>query len=401
MNGPQVVVVGAGFAGTAAAWSAVRAGATVHVVSDRAGSSALYAGAADLVPWDERDLPDERAAAEDALLDSAELRGFVEDLGLLRLGRALVATREGVVRPALGADRALLDLTPLAGRRVGVLDVERDDWDAALLAKSFAASRFAERTGTSFVPVPIRMLRTGHERRISAYDFALLHDDPARLSLLAEVLRAERGVADAWLSGPWLGLEPQTPGELARNVGVPIGETTSKLGGPAGARFERARDRLFEKLGVRASSARVTRVESQGSGFVLGLADDAGRTREIEARGVVLACGGVAAGGIVLSWDPENGRRGFELAFAADVELALDGERLAGFGSLHGPSLEGAGFAALERVGIAVGAPGNLVATRILAGGLAAAGDCVADRARTVLQAVRDGLIAGGAVARD
>jgi anaerobic glycerol-3-phosphate dehydrogenase len=398
----HVVVIGAGVAGTAAAWAAVRAGARVTVVHDRAGASALYSGALDLLPWDRHEEPERRAELEDVLLGEPLLQTFAEALGVFRLGRSLLATREGVVRSALGSDPALLELGALAGKRIAVLDVERDDWDAALIAKSLSASSFAERTGTSFVPVHVRMLRTGYERRIAAYDFASFHDAPARLAVLAEALRAERGVAEAWLSGPWLGLDPSSVRELRQDLAMPIGETTSKLGGVAGARFERARDRLLQKIGARARTARVTGVSARGEQWLVALEPgDPKEPAELEASGVVLATGGVGAGGIRLTSDPENGRRGFELGYSAPVELALDGELLTGFGSLLGPSLEGKSFGALERVGIAVASPGNLVAIGPEAGRVLAAGDCVAGRPRTVLGAVQDGLHAGSAVARD
>ncbi|HEY3497438.1 MAG TPA: hypothetical protein VGK73_22230, partial [Polyangiaceae bacterium] len=79
----------------------------------------------------------------------------------------------------------------------------------------------------------------------------------------------------------------------------------------------------------------------------------------------------------------------------------LDGERLAGFGSLNGPSFRGGSLAVLERVGIAVDPARNPRAIGFDGGGLTAAGDCVAGRPRTVLQAVQDGLAAGVVAARD
>ena len=48
-----MVVVGAGIAGLAAAWSARRAGREVTVVSAGPGASALGSGAVDDVPWEQ------------------------------------------------------------------------------------------------------------------------------------------------------------------------------------------------------------------------------------------------------------------------------------------------------------------------------------------------------------
>src|SRR5687768_14450385 len=111
MSSAVVVVVGGGIAGTAAAWLLARRGARATVIHDRAGSSALYSGALD-----------EPNGADSLELD-ADARAFVDALGLWRLAKTRIATREGVVRAAFGADQALLDLEPLAGRRIAVADV--------------------------------------------------------------------------------------------------------------------------------------------------------------------------------------------------------------------------------------------------------------------------------------
>src|SRR5687767_14513449 len=98
----DVVVIGAGAAGTAAAWAAARAGASVMVLHDRAGATALYSGALDLVPWDSKDEPQARRAAEDAVLADTELAAFAGELGVFRLVHCTLASREGVARRALG-----------------------------------------------------------------------------------------------------------------------------------------------------------------------------------------------------------------------------------------------------------------------------------------------------------
>ncbi|MGE3675324.1 MAG: FAD-dependent oxidoreductase, partial [Polyangiaceae bacterium] len=48
----QVLVIGAGVAGVAAAWAARSNGAEVVVVADRAGASELTSGACDLRGWE-------------------------------------------------------------------------------------------------------------------------------------------------------------------------------------------------------------------------------------------------------------------------------------------------------------------------------------------------------------
>lgn len=393
----HVVVIGAGFAGAAAAFAACRAGARVTLVHDRAGASELYAGALDLSPWDAP--PD--AEAERAALGDAGLRDFRDALGVWALGHRHVATRGGVVRRALGADAALLDLTQVAGRRVGVADIGRDDWDAPELAAALSASDWAERTSTTFVCAEVKAIRLGHERRITPYDFAAAHDDPERLRGLARALEEADAGVHGWLLGPWLGLDPATPPSLRALLPVPLGEATSPMGGPAGARFERARARLLEGLALETRRARVGEVLRRASGWSVALEpepESGERSVELEAKAVVLATGGIAAGGLRLAWEPGRGARGFELGYSAPVLLALDREILASAGSMFGPDLEHAGLSVLERVGIAATPEADVLGES--AGlGLFAAGDAVAGRARTVLGAVLDGLRAGARAA--
>jgi glycerol-3-phosphate dehydrogenase subunit B len=404
MTTADVVVVGAGMAGTAAAWAAARAGKRVTVIHDRAGSSALSSGALDLEPWDAPRPEGPPLPATNGAVDAARdeaLRAFIAALGVHRLAPGLVATGSGVVRPVLGADDALLELAPLAGRRVAVADIGRDDWDAALLARTLSGSRWAETTNTLFFPVPVKALRAGHERRTAVYDFAALHDDEQRRASLAAALKFASENVDAWLTGPWLGLERESIGVLRRLVPMPLGETTSPLGGPAGARFEAARDRLLAAERIAVVQARMTAIAERGTRWVVTFTGEGPGSDELEASAVVLATGGVAAGGLSFSAIPSGTARGFALPFAAPVLVALDGEILGGGGSLYGPSLEIVGLGVLERAGIAVRGQGPAAAAKNEEEpSLFAAGDAVAGRPRTMLEAARAGLEAGTVAAR-
>src|SRR5688572_10952938 len=196
----KVLVIGAGIAGTAAAFQARLRGAEVRLLHDRAGASELYSGALDSVPWTRRGRTSLSPAAEH----------FLEELGLWSTARDMrIATGAGVVRPAQGADRALLNLTPLGGMTVAVANAERDDWDARLLVRSLCESGWARTTGTRFESVDVPLLRHGYERRIALHDFAALHDNAERRRWLCEQLEAAAR-PDAWLLGPWLGVDPGT-----------------------------------------------------------------------------------------------------------------------------------------------------------------------------------------------
>jgi glycine/D-amino acid oxidase-like deaminating enzyme len=377
----KVAVIGAGAAGVAAAWTAARAGADVSVVHGRAGATALYSGALDRVPWESGDVPSE---------SEPELDALAKALGVWTLGarERRVATPAGVLRPAGGIDVALLDLAELGGRRVAVADVERDDWSAPALARSLSDTAWARAARVEFYCVPVPLSRGG-ERRIGVYDFARMHDEPSRADALVEALR-RIGAADGWLVGPWLGIEPETVKRIRAALGRPIGETTSPPGGPAGARFERARDRLLESLGVELVHGAVERVEPNGRGWTLLVAGG----EPIEADAVVIAVGGVAAGGVELE-RPRLGHRGgagFRLSLGAPVPFELDGNELDAASTLHGVDFEALGLGALERVGVASDGPRVVGQTTLFV-----AGDVVAARPRTVLEAARAGIAAARA----
>jgi len=370
-GGPRshsVLVIGGGFAGVAAAWAARRAGAEVELIHDRAGSSELYSGLAD-------------GAA------TSEVRELASELGLRCFDAPRpVPTREGVVRDAGGSDRAVFDLQSAAGSVVRVLDLGRDDWDAELLAKGFQASRWARSHNTRFSVVRVDILRSS-ERRISGYDLARHFDAAARLDELVEKIQRSSSTGDAWLVGPWFGLERNVTLELTQRLGCPVGETTSPPGGLAGARFELQRQRLLEKLSVKTTRTRLLRLSPRGSG---GVEVELAETGVRSAQSVVLALGGVAAGGIRLSETPPAPPQ-LRVGIALDAAIWLGSEVLAPGSSLWGASFQRVGLAALDQVGLRVDARGRLPELPAVF----ACGDLVAGRARTVFEALESGILAG------
>ncbi len=404
----RVVVVGAGASGSAAAWAAVAAGATVIVVSDRAGASELASGAVDDAPV--------TAAAASPL--EPEIAAFAAALGLWRLGGVRLATPAGVVRAARGCDPALLDLAPLAGGRVAVADLGGPSPAARLLASGLAAGAWARATETCFEGVLVDPPRALRETLGSEHELArALERAPSREGL-ADALTAASRAHDGWLLGPGLGLTPATALALRAALGKPIGEVTSRPGGVAGVRFARARDALLSELGVRWIRGRVRSVTARAGGHavIVEAPPDGGRT-SIEADAVVLAVGGLVAGGIELAAAADPGAPAFRLGFDAEAALALGGRPLDVVSSLDGADLVALGRSALERVGVDVLVRGRVRALRSLplAGAVGppvavtttdpprdlwAAGGCVADRPRTLLDAVRTGIVAGGDAAR-
>jgi glycerol-3-phosphate dehydrogenase subunit B len=380
----KLAIIGAGIAGTAAAFEMARLGGRAKVIHGLTGVSGLYSGALDDEPWD---LADPTCALEDGVNE------FSTQLGAWQLSPRHVATLEGNVRPARGSDRALLDLERCAGKRVAVVELERDDWDAPLLANSFASSAWARHTGTQFFAVPLPLLAQGFERRISGYDFASLHDAPERAQALRAALRESQVSADAWLFGPWLGIERPLAEELGGALSVPVGETTSAPGGAAGARFERARDRLLTRVAdvERGHLTSLERASSgAGGGYILQLRD---RPPE-QFTSVVLATGGVAAGGVALERSFERrGGTGFRLSFSAPLALTLDSEVVEGVSSLARIDFTERGLGALLEVGIATRSDGSVPENP----GLFVAGDAAFGRPRTALIAADSGLKAARA----
>ena len=413
----RVVVIGAGIAGLSAVHAALPRGAEVKLIDGPPGASALAGGAVDDQPWEQVERACELLGASPVAGPVApEIEAFVQALGVWELCRpgaplCRLATEAGRIRLARGRDRALLDLAGLPrGARVLLPRVARPEWDADALGRALSEEPYARDHELRFEAVTATMLRLVGEERVVSAELAARHDQPARLEWLAERLRetlglerqAERRV-DAVLLGPWLGAEAPRAAALAEKLGVPVGEILSGVGSAPGQRFEAARDRMLGARGVqrearRALSVRAVeaelRIEAEGAGVAL------------VADRLVLATGGVAGGGIRYAPperdagadEPPAARVPFVLSLAAPVALAAFGRRLEIVGSVHGPALDesawptGADPSLLECVGIACHGP--VAAERIYA-----AGDVVADRPRTRLEAVRSGLRAGAAAA--
>jgi glycerol-3-phosphate dehydrogenase subunit B len=412
----RVVIIGAGAAGLAAAWSATREGHEVTVVSESPGASALGGGAVDDRPWEQvfraaRSLGGEIPPRP---VDPRVLE-LVRDLGLWDVPDDRVpwlATTAGRIRPARGRDRALLDLGAIPSGEVLLPRVERAGWDADTLARGFAHDPFAIARGLRFTAIDLPVIRYDDERRIPDYDLALRHDAPARLEWLATRLREALGRGHptrAFLLGPFLGAREPRAEELSRRVGVPIGEVLLGAGSPAGLRFEAARDRLLGAIAARVIADRVTAIERDEDGrLALSLTR---AKKPLRADGVVLALGGLTGGGLIYQPAehhpgadlPPGARVPFALSLRAEVTLAAQlapvpsgalPMRLGPTSSLHGPELDLVAWpvnghpGALESVGV------RCEGVRA-APDLAAAGDVIAGRPRTLLEALASGVRAG------
>lgn len=407
MSARRVLVIGAGAAGVAAALAAIRSGAETTIVDGGAAASAFMSGAVDLLPW-------ERADALSAPLPDGKLwRAVLESFGLWKMSgsSALLASTAGALRTARGRDRALLDLETLRNASIAVPRVERPSFDADLLARGWNADPRAKSRGLRFEAVECEGLLTASELTAPEADVARALDEPERLRLAAACLgKAAAGFA-AVLVGPWLGVDTDAAAALQDAIGIPVGETLSMLSCSAGARFERARERVLSEAGAKRVELAVDSL-GRDRVWLAALTDGS----SIEADAVVVAIGGMISGGVALAPAeseesdefPAIARDPFRLSLTCD-ELCLraGAARVEPPGSMQGPNLEDYGWPAVpeqlavfERVGIqhddalhAVDTEGAPIP------GCFVAGAAAADLAHTLIAAIDSGARAGSLAA--
>ena len=405
-----VLVVGAGLAGVAAAWSLERRGRPVLLLWEGPGASASYSGALDRLDWDGPPDPRPLAREADEFLQALGCWAPTQGVG------ARLATSGGMLRPARCHDLALLDLEPLRGRRIEVVDAAIRGWDAAELARAWSSSSWARLTRTEFRAVPARLPEAEALRFLPEGELAARADDPAWAAAFGEALRAAGDGESPLLCGPWLGLVPGSVLRVREAARRPLGEVLSAPGGPAGFRFEAARDAWFTRSGaagghVQARRGTVLDIQQTKRGLAVWVAAGDGKREALAPAPseVVLAVGGVAGGGVrflapslqATPGSPSSGdARSFSLSLRVAGErgplsLRLDGREVSLESGALGVDLQSLGRGALERVGVlADGTQLTAVAN------VWAAGDVVADRPRAGLEAIYAGIAAARGVCR-
>jgi glycerol-3-phosphate dehydrogenase subunit B len=315
----DVLVVGAGVAGCAAALAARQAGAEVLVLESAAGGTALAGGA-----WDVAPLPLTGTAAggsiEQAIravararplhpyarMDDAVARvrdahravlpriGGYRALELSGAG-ALVATDLGLWRRAATVQREVLDFASLgASPGVGVVDLGGyPGWDAEFIAASLAEGLPRELGELRFAAASALVLDADDATRHPHELAALCEDDKWRQRLI-DALRAHG--RSALLVPPVLGLGGEGVADaMQRSAGVAVGEPVSALAGPQGMRLMRRVRSALAAAGVEVTWAPVVRVHADG-----GLHVDGRGGESFVAGAVVLATGKHVGGGILV-----------------------------------------------------------------------------------------------------
>lgn len=257
----DVLVIGAGAAGVAAARAAREAGATVAVVADGGGATALGSG----VVW---------GASREAFTAWATDEAW-------RVGGRYVTAAGWLVEGAAGALRSLLDLSSLSPTGTpGVLDLAtHPSWSAGLVAQTL---------GARVVPAP-----EGAPRGETFREAAAALDAEGAAEAFAQALKPRCEGLSGLLLPPVLGLTRlDVAARMGAVLGLPVGEAAGAAGDPPGVRLLRALRRWLPE-GTEVLSDRATVKPGRLPVVVLrsgGL---------VQARAVVLATGGLPGGGLV------------------------------------------------------------------------------------------------------
>lgn len=378
----DALVLGAGVAGVAAAFTLAGAGARVRVVHAAAGATQLWNGVVD-------GLPGELAADERELLGALGVR--------VPRPRPRIVTFLGTSREAHGHDAELLDLEATRPKLVLVPAFARASWDAKAIAATLAEAH-AGAIESRVVSVP--NLLAPEELALADGAIARRMDDPARAAALEGALEAAlerwRSTSTALLLPPWLGVERPLAERLSRTLALTVGECATGLAGAAGMRFVVRRDALFARAGIAVVRGRANALDTSAGAVRLAL--DGGD--RLEADVVVVASGGLVAGGLAIpraaiASDPRVADRAVpSLGFAApQLRVGAHGREVRPDGSRYGTSTDELFHGArvrgtLDALGVladAGGAPSRGVPVRV-------AGDVVADGDRTFGAALRGGI---------
>jgi anaerobic glycerol-3-phosphate dehydrogenase len=310
----DVVVVGGGAAGIAAARAAHASGARVAIVSDGPGATSLTAG------W---------IAPGSAAL-SPESFAWLPEVGLRSIGAYAFATTSGAMVGAISGLPSLLDLTDLPEGPVGVVDlVAGTSWSAELLARALEPGTDHE----------LRVIAAGEAapRGESSADVARAFDTVGLLEGFAERLRPAIGGCNALLFPPVLGYaRDDVAARLSKLLGVVVGETGGAWSDGTASRLADALGRGVPSGVARFSGRAMVTIDGDGGAGPVRVRAGAA---SITSHAMVLATGGLVGGGVQFDgvfsepcagapvWLRPTGRQSIVLA-ARNAERGMDPQPL-------------------------------------------------------------------------
>jgi anaerobic glycerol-3-phosphate dehydrogenase len=253
----DVLVIGRGAAGVAAARAAHETGVRVGVVAAAPGATALTGG----VLWGAASEPFTR---------------WCDDS--FRRGGRYVGVSGWIFADVRGALASLLDLSSLRAGTLGVLDLAtHPSWSAQLVA---------ENLGARVVPCAEGPIEETFRETAARFDTDGIAEG------LAASLKTECKGLTGLLAPPVLGLRRDDVAErMSLVLGIPVGEAAGAAGDPPGIRLERALQRWLP-AGVVTHHARAT--VHMGVRATVTLSDET----IVRTRSVVLATGSLSSAGI-------------------------------------------------------------------------------------------------------
>lgn len=308
----EVVVVGAGLSGLAAAAMLAEAGREVTVVARGNGFTHWGAGAVDVLGEVDGQLVDSplaalerlpaahpyRVAGEPALRDG--VAAFLRVTGDAGVGHGgSLDTNRGQLT-ALGTWRVtcLLPQTTAqpVGGRVAVVGLDGfRDFSAELAAAGL------RRAGLEATAATVDLPRWRHERYFTAVELARAFDRPDFRDQVAAAVARAAGGADVCVLPAVLGLDSGQDAwaALQERVGRPVVEAAIPPPSVPGLRVFNAYKAHLHRLGVRwRFGFPAVGVERDGDRVTAVLTEGAARSLRITCQELVLATGGVAGRGI-------------------------------------------------------------------------------------------------------
>ena len=315
--GMRLGIIGGGFAGWAACYAAVAHGIRPLWLSQDVGASEQSCGAGDATPWHERDLKPSISAHGG---HSEEILALMEEWRLFRVQPEHVVSCAGVIRPTDAVGRGVLGLDAFGGSTIGVLDLRRDHFPAAALAKALEAESWAKASGTLFVPIRLEEALPSGFSKVPLGAMSGFLNQPEQRARFSEVLRkigSELTGISALLCEPLLGLDPEKI-----NSPLPLGETLSPPEGAFGSRVLAARARWLSAMGLELIQERVEEVCPENGAVRLVSRADSGKSSTHWVDAAVIASGGLIGGGVGLI-PSASGERGSRWGSLLAEDLAV------------------------------------------------------------------------------